>query len=118
MNCADFARSAIARRIFDGDGLVVVMQMRSMPAAMSASASLTFDVQMPRAPAASCFLAMSALLCVLACGRAPSPFAASRACIVVMFDSSASRSTQRAGVSRSHFETPIVSSIARISAAE
>ena len=99
------------------DGLLVVMQMRSMPAAISTSASLTLAVQMPSAPAASCSLAIAAVLCVLACGRAPRPKPFSRDCMVAMFDSSASRSTHSAGVSRSHFDTPTPFSIARAASA-
>ena len=73
MNSADCLLSARARWILLFDGLLVVMQMRSMPCAISTSASLTLAVQMPSAPAASCSLAMAALLWVLACGRVPRP---------------------------------------------
>jgi hypothetical protein len=106
MNCADCFRSCIARRIFAGERLLVVMQMRSMPSVISASASPSFAVQIPVAPAASCIFAMSALLCVLACGRVAMPNRFAAACMVAMFRSSRSRSTQRAGVSRSHFDVP------------
>jgi hypothetical protein len=45
-------------------------------------------------------------LCVFVCGRLGSPYFFSAVCIVAMFFSILSRSTQRAGVSSSHFETP------------
>ena len=101
-----FFRSCIARRILRADGLLVVMQIFSMPCANSASASLSLAVQMPMAPAAICSFAMAAHLCVLACGRVAMPFRVSVACIFAMFCSILSRSTQSAGVSRSHFEMP------------
>ena len=98
----------MARRIFAGDRLPVVMQMRSTPCAISASASPSFAQQMPIAPAASCIFAMSALLWVLACGRVASPNRLTSACIFAMLASSRSRSTHRAGVSRSHLEIPML----------
>ena len=72
---------------------------------------------MPSAPAAICSLAIAAVLWVLACGRAPRPKPFSRDCMVAMFDSSASRSTHSAGVSRSHFDMPTPFSIARAASA-
>ena len=45
------------------------MQIFWMPSANSVSASVSFAVQMPTAPAASCSFAMSADLWVFACGR-------------------------------------------------
>ena len=82
------------------------MQIFWMPSANSASASVSFAVQMPTAPAASCSFAMSADLCVFACGRAPTFVPARLARIAAMFCSSLSRSSTSAGVSRSHFDTP------------
>ncbi len=77
-----------------------------MPAANSASASLSLAVQMPIAPAAICSFAIAAHLCVLACGRTAILFALHSRCSFAMLRSSLSRSTQSAGVSRSHFEMP------------
>jgi hypothetical protein len=59
-------------------------------------------------------------LWVFECGRLGSPYVFTAACIVATFLSILSRSTQRAGVSSSHFETPGLAtsiSMARISAA-
>src|SRR5918999_3876302 len=91
-------RIFIARRIFDRDGLLVVIMILSTPALCSASASLTFAQQMPRDPVASWYFAIGAHLCVLACGRLGMPFFLSVACIFAMFRSILSRSTQSAGV--------------------
>ena len=100
-------RIVIARRILFAVTFDVVIRILSTPLANSASASLTFAVQTPIAPAASCSLAIAGHLCVLACGRVATPVPASFAFIVARFCSSLSRSTHSAGVSRSHFETPI-----------
>src|SRR5690606_33641605 len=45
--------------------------------------------------------------CVLACGRIAMPVPWSRSCDTLMLRSSLSRSTQRAGLSRSHLDFPI-----------
>jgi hypothetical protein len=59
-------------------------------------------------------------LCVFACGRLGRPYRFIAACIVATFFSILSRSTQSAGVSSSHFDTPGLTAsigIARISSA-
>ncbi len=85
-----------------------------MPWAENTSASLSFAAQIPIDPLASCSFAIAGHLWVLACGRLATFNARSRVCIVAMFRSNASRSTQRAGVSSSHFDTPVsLSSAAR-----
>ena len=91
----------------------------STPCATIASASLSFAQQMPIDPVASWYFAIAAHLCVFACGRLGSPYFFIAACMIATFFSILSRSTQSAGVSSSHFETPgLVLSIviARISA--
>ena len=113
-------RIFIARRILFGDTLHVVMRIFSTPLAKSASASLIFAVQTPIEPAASCSFAIAGHLCVLAWGRVATPVEASFFLIVAKFWSILSRSTQRAGVSSSHFDTPIgepSAAFARMSAA-
>src|SRR5713226_1766137 len=85
-----------------------------MPFAENTSASLSFAVQMPMEPPASCSFAIVGHLCVLACGRLATFMSPSLVRIVAMFCESLSRSTQSAGVSSSHFETPVsLSSAAR-----
>src|SRR4029453_13886680 len=101
-------RSAIARLILFFDGFDVVIRILSTPLATIASASLSLAQQMPIDPLASWYFAIAAHLCVLACGRLGSPFFFSVASIVAIFFSILSRSTQSAGVSSSHFETPPV----------
>ena len=87
MKCGNRFRSCMARRILFTDGLLVVMQILSMPAFISASASLSLAAQRPIAPAAICSFAMAAHLCVLACGRVAMPFRLTVACIFAMFAS-------------------------------
>ena len=103
------------------DGFAVVIRILSTPLATIASASLSLAQQMPIDPVASWYFAIAAHLCVFACGRLGRPYFFSAACIVAMFFSILSRSTQSAGVSSSHFETPgftVPSTVmARISAA-
>jgi hypothetical protein len=96
------------------------MRIRSIPLAANTSASLIFAAQMPIDPAAICSFAIAGHLCVFACGRLAIFSSASRDRIVATFCSSLSRSTQSAGVSRSHLETPLSAwsaALARISAA-
>src|SRR2546426_10929448 len=103
---------AIARRILFGVTLLVVIRILSMPPAKSASASLTFAVQTPMEPDASCSFAIAGHLCVLACGRLATRVSASFFRIVARFCSSLSRSTQSTGVSSSHFDTPTSEALA------
>ena len=99
-------RSAIARRILFFDGFDVVIRILSTPLAIIASASLSLAQQMPIEPVESWYFAIAAHLCVFACGRLGRPYFFSAACIVSTFFSILSRSTQSAGVSSSHFDTP------------
>ena len=92
-----------------------------MPLAENTSASLTLAAQMPIEPPASWSFATAGHLCDLPCGRLATFIAVSFVRIVAMFCSKTSRSTQSAGVSSSHFDTPVSvpsSAFARISAAE
>jgi hypothetical protein len=114
-------RIAIARRILFAVTFDVVIRIGSMPLAANTSASLIFAVQMPIDPPASCSFATMGHLCVFPCGRLATFIAVSFVRIVAMLRSKASRSTQSAGVSSSHFDTPVrlpSSALARISAAE
>ncbi len=118
MNEGFFWRIAIARLILFAVTLLVVIRILSTPPANSASASLTLAVQIPIEPLASCSLAIDGHLCVLACGRLATPVDASFDFNVARFASNLSRSTQSAGVSSSHLETPITepsAAFARIS---
>ena len=121
MNCGFVVRIAIARRILFGVTLDVVIRIGPMPLAENTSASLTLAAQMPIEPPASCRFATAGHLCDLPCGRLATSIAAILVRSVAMFRSNMSRSTQSAGVSRSHFETPDSvpsAAFARISAAE
>ena len=77
-----------------------------MPPQASTSASATFCTQFPTAPRAICSLAMIGDLCVLAWARSLAPVGASMAAMVSRFDSNASRSIRRAGVSTSFSGMP------------
>ena len=116
-----FLRIAIARRILFAVTFDVVIRIGSMPLAENTSASLILAAQMPIEPPASCSFATAGHLCDLPCGRLATCIAVSLVRMVAMFCSNVSRSTQSAGVSSSHFDTPVSvpsSALARISAAE
>ena len=112
-------RMAIARRILFFETFDVVIRIGPIPLSENTSASLTFAVQMPIDPPASCSFAIVGHLCVFACGRLATLSGARFRRIDAMFCSILSRSTHSAGVSRSHFDTPVrspASAWARISA--
>src|SRR5690606_1580852 len=69
-----------------------------MPALARCSTSDTVAQAMPAAPAASCLLAISTDLCVLACGRSATPLLAASRAMAVMLRFMASISTTSAGV--------------------
>ena len=120
MNFGLVFRIFIARRILFGDTFDVVIRIARCRAAKT-SASLSFAVQMPMEPPASCIFAIVGHLCVFACGRLATFVSVSFVFIVAMFCDSLSMSTHSAGVSISHLEMPISLSSAakpRISAAE
>src|SRR5215510_12486764 len=75
--------------------------MSSMPASAMTSASPSFWQVMPLAPAASCILASTGLLCVLMCGRLAMPVDLHSACTRLMLRSTRSRSITTAGVPKS-----------------
>ena len=77
-----------------------------MPWSKSTCASLTLATQIPTDPVSSCIRAIAGHLWVLACGRLAMPLRATVRCMVAMLASSASRSTTRAGVSRSQIDRP------------
>ena len=121
MNCGFALRIAIARRILFGVTFDVVIRIEPIPLAENTSASLILAAQMPIEPPASCSLATVGHLCDLPCGRLATCMSVSLERIVAMLRSKTSRSTHSAGVSSSHFDTPVSvpsPAFARISAAE
>ena len=72
-----------------------------MPASTMTSASPTFWQTMPMAPAASCILAISGILCVFVCTRRGMSHLSHAACVSRIFFLRISRSMVSAGVSRS-----------------
>ena len=95
-----------SRAILLGPTSSPVISSPPMPAADIASASRMVAQETPSAPAAICRLAISGVLCVLACGRKLTPRALAWSAIVRMLYSNASRSRISDGVGRSCFETP------------
>jgi hypothetical protein len=75
--------------------------MSSSPPSTITSASPSFWQVMPRAPAATCILASTGLLCVLMCGRLATPAASHSLCTRAMLASTRSRSITTAGVPNS-----------------
>src|SRR5438132_11782224 len=85
-----------------------------MPARARHSASAVVATQTPRAHAFTWRLAISAHLCVLACGRRPMEWLRACSLILRMLASNRSRSSNRHGVDRSAFDTPSVIPLSRI----
>ena len=77
------------------------MRMSSSPPSTITSASPSFWQVMPLAPAATCILASTGLLCVLMCGRLATPAASHSFCTRAMLASTRSRSITTAGVPNS-----------------
>ncbi len=96
------SRRAASRRIFAGPTISLAMRMSRMPAAASTSASPSLAQVTPKAPASRSRRASAGVLIALVWGRHPTPASLTMIRrIVAMLRASLSRSTSKAGVSRS-----------------
>src|SRR5438552_4101283 len=104
--CARLA-SAASRATLGAPTTSLLTSTSLMPPSTSASASATFWQHTPTAPCASCRLAISGHLCVLACGRTRTLRAFTESASVRRLRSKASSSTTSAGVSTSSSACPM-----------
>ena len=95
-----------SRRSFPAPTTSLATKTSWIPPATMASASETVCTQTPTAPRSSCIRAMVTLLWVLTWGLRATPAARAATAIRSRLRSSASRSTTRAGVSRSASHRP------------